>query len=462
MRFERRMSDADALMWRNEKDPMLRSTIVAVAVLDSAPDRRLVEARLERTSRAVPRLRQRVVHSPLSVAPPRWEIDPNFDLGYHLRWYRAPGEVGLDAALRIAEPMAMQGFDRSRPLWEFTVVEGLGRGQAASILKLHHSISDGVGAVQIAMNLFDLERVSTADDEPLPEAPAVDVLPMGARMLDAVDHERRRVFGIAGRLPRTIGAAAQAVASDPIGSGRTLAETVASMGRMFGPATHPVSPLMAGRSLSVHFEVISQPLDDLKAAGRMAGGRLNDAFVAGAIDGLRRYHDHHGVAVEELRMTMPINVRGDANSALAGNAFAPARMLVPLGIRDPVKRMRVIRDLVRRQRAEPAMAVIDPMALIVHRLPTTLSTALFQTMLRGQDFITSNVPGVPIPLFFAGSEVLAQFPFGPMSGAAMNLTLLSYQDQVHIGVNTDPAAVPDPDLLRSCLEDAFAELCKLA
>ncbi|GAC1318636.1 MAG: wax ester/triacylglycerol synthase family O-acyltransferase [Acidimicrobiales bacterium] len=462
MRFERRMSDADALMWRNEKDPMLRSTIVAVAILDRAPDPARVAARLERTTRAVPRLRQRVVHSPLSLAPPRWEVDPNFDLQYHLRWFRAPGEAGLDTVLRMAEPMAMQGFDRARPLWEFAVVDGLADGRAASILKLHHSISDGVGAVQIAMNLFDLERDATTDGDPLPEAPAIDVLTVPARIADAIDHERRRLLGIAARLPTTLGRAARAAATDPVGSGRAVAETAASMTRMFGPATRPVSPLMVRRSLSVHFATLSEPLDELKAAARRAGGRLNDAFVAGAVGGLARYHDHHGVDVDELRMTMPINVRGEDKADLAGNAFAPARMLVPLGITDPTERMRAIAALVGRQRAEPAMAVVDPMALVVHRLPTSVSTALFQTMLRGQDFVTSNVPGVPIPVFFAGSAVEAQFPFGPMSGAAMNLTLLSYQDQVHIGVNTDPAAVPDPDVLLGCLQDSFEEIRKLA
>ena len=460
MRFEQRMSDADALMWRNEKDPMLRSTIVAVTILDGPPDRTRVAARLERTSRLVPRLRQRVVHSPLSLAPPRWEVDPNFDLSYHLRWYGAPGRGGLDAALRVAEPMAMQGFDRSRALWEFSVIEGLADGQAAAILKLHHAISDGVGAVQIAMNLFDLER-DPAGEDPLPDAPAIEVLTMPARFADAFAHEGRRLSGILRRLPSSLGSAVRSAATDAVGSGRSVVDTASSMGRMFGPATRPVSSLMSGRSLSNHFEALSQPLEGLKAAARLADGRLNDAFVAGVIGGLRRYHDHHGVPVDELRMTMPINVRDAGNANLAGNSFAPARLLVPMTIDDPVARMRVIHDLVIRQRAEPAMAIVEPMALIVHRLPTSVSTALFQSMLRGQDFITSNVPGVPVPVYFGGSQILAQYPFGPMSGAATNLTLLSYQDQIHIGINTDPAAIPDHEVFLNCLQDSFDEISKL-
>src|SRR5580704_10895456 len=170
------MRDADALAWSIEKDPMLRSTIIAVLILDRTPARELVADRLERGSRLVPRLRQRVDSSPWSLAPPRWEIDPYFDRDYHLRWARAAGSENVDQVLRMAEPMAMQGFDRDRPLWEMTVIEGLSGDRAAVIMKIHHSITDGVGAVKIGMVLFDLERKPPGPPLPLPAAPAVHVL----------------------------------------------------------------------------------------------------------------------------------------------------------------------------------------------------------------------------------------------------------------------------------------------
>jgi diacylglycerol O-acyltransferase len=459
LRFEQRMSDADALMWRNEKDPLLRSTIVALAVLDQGPDRAALLDRIERTSRTIPRLRQRVVHSPLSVAPPRWEIDPNFDLAYHVRFHRTQGS--LDDVLRIAEPVAMQGFDRARPLWELVVVEGLADGGAATILKLHHSISDGVGLVQIAMNLFDLERTPP----PLPEAPPApvpDVLSMPARMADAWSHESRRLLGIGRRIPDTLLQAAAATATDPIETARRVGATAASAGRMFALTPEPLSPVMAGRSLSLHFDALSVPLDELKAAARTADCRLNDAFVAATLGGLRRYHEHFGSPVRGLRMTMPINVRSGNKADVAGNAFAPARIVVPLDIDDPAERMQAVRSLVGRTRAEPAMALVDAMAMVVHRLPTSASTALFQAMLKGQDFVTSNVPGVPIPVYLAGAAVVAQYPFGPLSGAAANFTLLSYVDQVHVGIATDPRAVSEPDTLLGYVRESFDEIRKLA
>ena len=461
MRFENRMSDADALMWTIEKDPLLRSTITAVAILDQAPDRERLTESVDRATLFVPRLRQRVVSNSLSIAPPRWEFDPHFDLGYHLRWTRAGGDGSLRDVLDMAQPIAMQGFDRARPLWEFTVVEGLSDGRAAIIMKIHHAITDGVGAVKIAMHLFDLERDVDLDRGEIPAEPEIHVMNQLERVRDALDHERRRQLGIARRAAATLTNAAASAVADAAGTMRRLGDTLSSVGRMLAPATTPLSPIMTGRSLSVHFDVITVPLAELKSASKKAEGKLNDAFVAGILGGMRRYHQHHGADVDALRMTMPINIRNDETSDLAGNQFAPARFAVPMSIEDPVERMRATRDLVAEQRAEPALSLAEPLAGVLYRLPTTVTTGIFGSLLRGIDFVTSNVPGVPIPVFFGGARMEAQFAFGPMSGAAANITLLSYLDEVQIAINTDPAAVPDPHVFHGCLLEGIDEIRKV-
>jgi WS/DGAT/MGAT family acyltransferase len=463
LRFEQRMSDADALMWTIEKDPLLRSTITAVAILDQSPDDERLRASIERSLRLVPRLRQRVVGNPMSIAPPRWEFDPNFDVDYHLRRVRVAGAGTHRDLLSLAEPIAMQGFDRARPLWEFTVVDGLADGRAALIMKVHHAITDGIGAIKIALHLFDLERDAVPVDlggTPLVEAgPPLNQM---QRFVDALRHEQRRQMGIGRRSVSTASSALRAASIDPPGSARRASETAASIARMLAPATRPLSPLMTGRSLSVRFDTLTVPLDEFKAAARSVDGKLNDAFVAAVAGGLRRYHDAHGANVDALRMTMPINVRNDATADLAGNQFAPARFPVPMSIDDPVARMAIVRELVRQQRAEPALALTEPLAGVLYRLGTSLSTALFGSMLKGVDFITSNVPGVPVPVYLAGARMEAQYAFGPMTGAATNILLVSYLDELQIGVNTDPAAVPDPDVFIACLREGIDEIRKCA
>ena len=462
LQFESRMSDSDALMWHIEKDPLLWSTITALTVLDQAPDRERLLDKLERGTRLVPRLRQRVVGNVFSLAPPRWEIDPNFDLRYHVRWTNLGGDGSLRDLLDIAEPVAMQGFDRARPLWEFVVVEGLADGRAALIQKLHHAITDGVGGIAIAMLLLDLERDPEGDDEPMPPLPEGKVLTPAERTVDALGHIARRNLGIARRAGSTLTGAAAGAASDPLALVRGIGDTAASVARMVSPATEPMSPLMRSRSLSVHFDTLTFSLPDLKAAAKKAGGRLNDAFVAGVAGGLRRYHTMHDAPVEALRMNMPINVRTDETENVAGNQFAPARFPVPVSIEDPLEAMTAIRELVAGQRGEPALALLEPMSGLLNRLPTTVTTSIFGSMLKGVDFTTSNVPGAPIPVFMAGAEIEMMVPFGPLAGAAVNVTLLSNRDEVHLGINSDLAAVPDPDSLRDCLQDSFDEILKLA
>jgi hypothetical protein len=117
---------------------------------------------------------------------------------------------------------------------------------------------------------------------------------------------------------------------------------------------------------------------------------------------------------------------------------------------------------VARERAEPALALTDTLAWVLNRLPATATTAVFGSMLKGVDLITSNVPGAPVPVYVAGARMEAQVALGPLSGAATNLVLLSYCDDVHIGINTDPAAIPDRELFVECIRDGFDEVVKLA
>ncbi len=457
LEFTDRMSDSDALMWGIEKDPLLRSTIVAVAILDQAPDRQRLMDRIERSTRMIPRLRQHAVQSSLGVAPPKWVFDPNFDLNYHLRFLSAPGEGTMRDLLDMIAPIGMQGFDRARPLWEFYVIEGLEGGKAALIQKVHHSVTDGVGGVEIALTMLDLERNPTYDLGPMPETPEPQVFSALELLQDGFAHEARRQGGI---LSRLAGEVVKAVAN-PRETATVAADMAGSLARMLAPAFEPLSPLMAKRSLSARYDLMTINLTDLKTAAKVAGGKLNDAFVGGVAGGLAAYHARHGVDVEALRMGMPISIR-DASAAAGGNQFVPARFAVPTNISDPVERMATIRELVVAQRDEPALGFVEPMAGILTRIPSRLTTQLFGSMLKGVDFTTSNVPGPPMDVYLAGALVESSFPFGPLSGAALNITLMSGPNDVFIGINSDPAAVPDPEVLVECLQEGFDEILKLA
>jgi WS/DGAT/MGAT family acyltransferase len=454
VRFERRMSDQDALMWAIEKDPLLRSTITSISLLDGPPDRARFEQQMHRATHEVPRLRQRVVAAPFNLGPPEFAIDPNFDPDYHVRWLRAPGDGSLRAVLDMAAPFAMSGFDRARPLWEFQILEGVEGDKAALLQKMHHSLTDGVGAMKLSMAFLDTKRNPTKRRAALVEAPPAERPTTAELVRSAMSHQLRRQRGIVGRLPGQMFHAMR----HPFGTASETWSLARSTGRMLRPVSEPLSPIMTGRSLSVHFDTIDASLPALKRASKKVNGRLNDAFVAAVAGGLHRYHEKHGAPTAQLRMTMPINVRPDTEELVAGNQFVPARFPFPVAIADPVERMRALHALVNEQRAEPALSVVEPIAGILNRLPVGITTSLFGGMLKAIDVVTSNVPGAPIPIYVAGARLDATYGFGPLSGAAANITLLSYIDDLHVAVSTDPAAVADPDVFVACLQDGFDEV----
>jgi len=291
----------------------------------------------------------------------------------------------------------------------------------------------------------------------LDEAASVPVGPF-QETLDALRHRAGANLDRGSRAARAVGRGARSLVRDPLGSVRSAARTATSLGRSLRPISEPLSPVMRGRSLSVGYDTFSVSLDELKQPAKSVGGTLNDAFVAAVTGGLRLYHEHHGRPVDELRMTMPVNLRQGDDADRAGNQFAPARFAVPIGIADPAERMRRIQAAVRSERSEPALPMAEEIAGLIGRLPRAISAGIFGSMLKAIDIVTSNVPGPPFTVYAGGARVERMFGFGPLSGAALNVTLFSYDGRVHIAANRDPAAIPDGEVLGECLRRGIAEV----
>jgi diacylglycerol O-acyltransferase len=448
------MRNTDAFTWAMEHDPGLRSTIVTVFRLDRSPDWAALVDRFERVARELPMFRERVVEI-LPPAPPRWESDPDFDLAYHLRRVTAPEPGSFDQVLEMARRAEMADFDRARPLWEVTLVDGLEGGQAALLCKLHHALTDGVGGVEIAMILFDLERDVLARG-PLPPAPPVEPAPPSGWQ-----ESTRYDLGVATSAARLVvrrgpGAVATLV-RHPLGSVREVAATAASVYRTVRPINQTGSPLMRGRRLVRDLSVHEVPLADLKAAAKRAEASLNDAFLAGVTGGLRLYHEKHGVEVGDLHVTMPVSLRTD-DDPMGGNRITLMRFDLPAGILDPEERLRRTRAravFVRSERSLPHTQLIAGALNLVPRW-------YIASILRHVDFLASDVPGIPVPVYIAGAAVQMQYAFGPTIGAAVNVTLMTYVDTCALGINVDTGAIPDVEVFHDCLVAGFEEVLALA
>ena len=438
------MSDADALMWTIERDPLLRSTITAVALLDRRPDWEAVQRRMAEAVEAIPRLRQTVARVS-RFGPPGWVDDPAFDLDFHLRRVALSHPAGTADVFDLARLSAMSGFDRARPLWEFTVVEGLDHGRAALIQKVHHSATDGIGGVRLLVEMLDFAR----DPQPAERRPdPVAATPTG----------RRRALA---ELPWACARLAGQVMTSPLSVPGRVVGQVRSAAKLLAPTSEPLSPIMRGRSLNWNFDALDVDLAGLRAAGAAAGGSINDAFVAAVGGGLRHYHERHGAAVDRLRMTLPVSIRTDSDP-LGGNRFVPVRFPMPVAEVDPAARIREARRLIAAWRAEPALGMTDHLAAVLDRLPPDVVTRLFGAMLKNVDFVATNVPGLPVPMFLGGAELVRQYAFAPLSGAAANIALLSHVGTCCIGINSDSTAVPDPAVFSACLRAGFDEVLSLA
>ncbi|HEV3351730.1 MAG TPA: wax ester/triacylglycerol synthase family O-acyltransferase [Acidimicrobiales bacterium] len=459
LRFERRMSDAEALMWTIEKDPAMRSSFLQLTLLDSPPDFARFRRRMERAVKVLPRLGQRVVPPPFRFAPPEWADDPSFDIDFHVRRLAVPPPGTERQLLDLAALIYEDAFDRARPLWQLTIVEGLEGNRAALLAKMHHTITDGVGGVRLSMQFLDLAPDAPDPDdvveEPVsaPERGAYDVLS------DAVGHNVRRQLGVVQR--GAAGTAGLAVHPDrSVRLASDLAATAASLWRQLAVVQPSRSPLWTGRrSLTRRFETLSVNLDEVKRAAKGLGGTVNDLFVAALAGGAAAYHRAKGADVDELRMTMPVNIRDDKSAG--GNAFSPARLLVPAGLHDSAVRFTAIHERLNVAKNERALGLFGSLAGVMNRLPTSLLTRVARQQAETVDFAASNVKAADFDLYIAGAHIEGNHPMGPTAGTAFNATVMSYKNRFDVGLNIDTAAIDDPELLRTSIEESFAELLKV-
>jgi diacylglycerol O-acyltransferase len=348
VRFSSHLNESDSVMWSIELDPILRTTIVAVSMLDRSPNWKRLRQRMDEACSQVPRLRQKVVPTPMRIGPPRWQDDDRFDVDYHLRRVVCPAPGDVRAVLDMAGLFAMTAFDKDRPLWEFTLVEGLEGGRAALIQKVHHAFTDGVGGIKMAQLLLDDSRapstrgnLGTRERSKATGPLEAIVQPLAANALTAMS-----LWWRGARVLPSVATAAVLRPDRAVGAGIRNARSIA---KLLAPATTPLSPVMVGRGLSRHLDAFDVPLTDLLAAAHAADSTLNDAFLASLTDGLRRYHERRGSPVTALRVTMPINLR-QAGDSLGNNRFVPARLTIPIDALDASQRMQRMGRLSRQWR----------------------------------------------------------------------------------------------------------------
>ena len=450
---EPRMTDFEALMWRGERHPEYSSTGVVMELMSSVPDwERFRAAHVWGTS-MVRRLRQRVVEPVLPLGPPAWVDDTDFDIDRHLRRVRLPEPAGMRELLELAQDIGAKPLDRSRPLWHGTLVENLEGGRSAYLIQIHHCLMDGAAAVQLFGGLHS-GRAEPTPNKPVPVATEPDhATPLTLTTTDLL----RQLRGLPSVPKRGIEALGAAF-SDPARSLRY----VASLRRVVSAAaTADGSPLQrrqTGRGW--RFGMLDCGLAQLKAAGRTAGGSVNDAYVAALLGGIRRYHDEIGIALAEVPMVIPVSVRRPEDPP-GGNRFAAAFFAGQAEIRDPVELIVAIRDRVRAVRAEPALQVFEMMSPGLSKVPRSMLSRIVDSALPHPMLSASNFPGLAHEVYAAGARVEGMYVFAPLPGVSMLAALGTYAGTCCIGINCDAAVFEDTELLWRCMAEGLEEVLEI-
>ncbi|MEX2292451.1 MAG: wax ester/triacylglycerol synthase family O-acyltransferase [Acidimicrobiales bacterium] len=413
-----------------------------------------IESRLH----LVPPFRRRVMQVPFRLNHPIWVEDPHFDLDYHIRRVGAPAPGGHRELAELAAQIASTPLDRSRPLWELYVVEGLADGNIGVVTKMHHCAVDGVSGAELMVNLFDLspEGRDLEPQEPrTPEPIPSDVELVGHAIASRV-RRQASILPLVGSTLRTV--------TTLVSRHRDPEAIVGAV-----PLTAPATPWNAAITPHRRMSFTRVSLDDVKRVKNAVGCTVNDVVLGLMGGALRRYlEDHGGNPSEPLIAVCPVSVRGDEEQGQMNNKVSAMFTSLATNVDDPIERLRTIHKVTRGAKEDHnALGANLLQNWAEHAAPTTFALAarLYSGLHLADghrpihNVVISNVPGPPFPLYYAGAKLEYTLPMGPvMEGAGLNITVLSYLDNVDIGFMACRELVPDVWDLVDHVQDAMSEL----
>ncbi len=456
-----RLSAVDASFLHEERQAS-HMHVGAVVLLDGPPpNREEFCAHIRSRLPTVPRYRQKLAFPRLEMGRPFWVDDASFNIDYHVRHTALPPPGSTEQLRGLVGRVFSQRLDRSKPLWEVWLVQGLENEGFALISKTHHALVDGISGVDIATVLFDMS----------PETP--DISPDGDTWMPAPEPSGAElaVEGVKG-LIRTPGRVAGELVKAVGRPGRTVArarEAIEGVGEVARAGLDPAPDVPLNVPIGPHRRVVwlQSDLSAFKAVKNALGGTVNDAFLATVAGGLGAWLRSRGVDTRglELRGLVPVSIRADDQRGHLGNQLAVLRGPLPVYAEDPVERLRIVREAMRGVKeskqalgAEVITGLEDfaPPTLLAMASRLNFSTRLF-------NLIVTKVPGPQFPLYLMGREMREIVPVAFLpENHALAIAAMSYNGRLDFGLLGDYDALPDIEDIAGFLADSLAELVSAA
>jgi len=406
-----------------------------------------------------PVFRRRLVEVPLRLGHPYWIDDQDFDLDYHVRRAALPSPGGIEELARYVGDVCSRQLDRSKPLWEMDIVEGLEHGNVGLVSKIHHSTIDGVSGAELLAQLFDLE----------PDPPAREV-PEGPSRTDAMPSDLYLIAqALAARLTAPIDITRLAWRTGRSVLNVRRLRRAPNDGKGALPLTTPRTSLNA--AITPHRKVAfsSISLDDVKELKTALDATVNDVILAICTGALRRYlQGRNELPDDPLVAAVPVSVQPSTADRRGANKVSAMFVSLPCGTADPKERLEIIRSVTKGAKSEHNALGADVLRnWAEHATPNVFSAAArTYTRLRLaerhrpiQSLVISNVPGPDFPLYLGGAEMVAGFPLGPViDGAGLNVTVMSYRGVLNWGLMACAETVPGVASIAASIPDSLDEL----
>jgi diacylglycerol O-acyltransferase len=435
--------------------------VAGVAILEGrAPTYdELIEHILSRLH-LIPRYRQRLAFVPFGQGRPVWVDDPHFNVAFHVRHTALPSPGGDEQLKRLCGRIFSQALDRSRPMWELWLVEGLADDRFALLFKTHHALVDGISGVDIATVLFD------TSPEPARVAPererAPRPLPTDAQLLADALLERATA-------PAEIVRSLRAALRGPRQVAGKLAGAVYGLGAIAraGLQTAPPSPLNVRIGPHRRFTWVRADLQQFKDVKNTLGGTVNDVVLAAVAGALGRYLRRRDEPVDGtvLRAMVPVSVRADVERGALGNRVAAMWAGLPIGEADPITRLQTISAEMSGVKESGQAIGAQVLTELTGFAPPTImaQAARVSAHQRLFNLVVTNVPGPQFPLYMLGRRLQEMFPMVPLAAnQALGVAIMSYDGQLSFGLNADYDALRDVESLADDLTEAIAELLRAA
>jgi diacylglycerol O-acyltransferase / wax synthase len=405
----------------------------------------------------VPRYRQKIRFVPLQQGRPVWVDDPHFSLAYHVRHTALPPPGDEEQLKRLASRVFSQQLDRSKPLWETWLVDGLADGRFALLAKTHHALVDGVSGVDIATVLFDTAREPEVPPTPaqpwLPQPEPSDAELLARALLERTTRPREIARGVRAlfRGPREVAGRVARAATDLGGFAWT------------GLRPAPDSPFNVQIGPHRRFTWVPADLGRFKEIKNELGGTVNDVVLAAVAGALRRHLQARGHSTQELelRAMVPVSVRAETERGALGNRVASMMAPLPLWCGDPVERLRIVSAAMQKLKSSGQAVGAERLTQLADFAPPTILTQAARLQARSRPFnlVVTNVPGPQFPLYALGREMEALYPMVPLAqGQALGIAIMSYNGQLNFGLIADYDAMPSLEDFAEDLRVSMEEL----